>query len=75
VSGSGDDRSDQLVPFHFSTSVTTLWPLVEDVPTAVQALGDVHDTPSRVLSVEPAGSGVAWTDHLPPFHTWANGIG
>jgi hypothetical protein len=37
------------------------------MPTAVQALADVHDTPFSWLIVAPAGVGVGWTAHVLPF--------
>jgi hypothetical protein len=41
---------DQAVPFHRSASVAVR-PVAMglELPTAVQAVADVHDTPSRVL--------------------------
>jgi hypothetical protein len=37
------------------------------LPTAVQAFGDVQDTPDSKLLVEPLGAGTAWTRQLVPF--------
>jgi hypothetical protein len=38
-------------------------------PTAVQAVADVHETPSR--DAAPPGLGVEWTDQLVPFQASA----
>src|SRR5215470_11006079 len=40
-------------------------------PTAVQALGEVHDTPVNCCA-EPDGLGVGWTDHEVPFQASAS---
>src|SRR5205085_1258889 len=46
------------------------------MPTAVQALLDVHDTPPlRTLAVAPAGLGVLWIVQLLPFQTSASVTG
>jgi hypothetical protein len=37
-------------------------------PTAVQDLGDTHDTPERKLAVASAGRGVRWIVQPAPFH-------
>jgi hypothetical protein len=55
---------DQLVPFHCSASVPVL-----ELPTAVHAVLDVHDTPE---SGAPDGLGVVWIDQLVPFHCSAS---
>ena len=63
---------DQLLPFHRSASVASPPPRFVNDPTAVQDLGDAHDTPSRLLLVAPAGFGVRWIDQLLPFHRSAS---
>ncbi len=61
----------QLVPFHRSASV--LMPLGgNELPAAVQAVADVHDTPLRLLPWAPLGLGVAWMAQLVPFHRSAS---
>lgn len=60
------------VPFHRSASVTTVFG-TPDVPTAVHALGEVHDTPSRLVVTEGVGSGVDWIVYSLPFHLSASG--
>ena len=62
----------QLLPFHRSASVASTPARFVNDPTAVQDLGDVHDTPSRLLLVAPAGFGVRWIDQLVPFHRSAS---
>jgi len=64
--GWGEGATDQLVPFHDSTSVLTTSPLRSKEPTAVQAVADAHDTPSR--SAAMPGVGVGTIDQLVPFH-------
>jgi len=61
---------DQLVPFQRSAIIagSPFWLMP---PTAVQAVRDGHDTPSRVF-VAPVGLGVGWIDHLLPFQRSAN---
>jgi hypothetical protein len=41
------------------------------LPTAVQSLADVHETPFRVA----AGSGVPWIAQVEPFQVSVNGAG
>jgi hypothetical protein len=41
------------------------------LPTAVQALRDVQETPCSEPPVEPVGFGMAWTRHLLPFQASA----
>jgi len=53
----------QLVPSQASASVAEL---VKELPTAVHALADPHDTRASVLSLDPVGLGVAWTVQLVP---------
>jgi hypothetical protein len=62
----GRDWSDQLVPFQTSAISTLAPPLRTAPPIAVQAVGEVHDTPSSPLAVAPVGFGVDWTDQLVP---------
>lgn len=64
---------DHVVPFQRSTSEVV--PAGEaDSPTAVQAVGDVHDTPvSRLLSRTPAGAGTRSSDHTVPFQRSTSG--
>ena len=63
---------DQLVPFHRSASVSSLFARSVKNPTAVQDLADAHDTARRLLLVAPAGFGVRWIDQLVPFHRSAS---
>src|SRR6266536_3416652 len=55
------------VPFHHSASVLPAF----DLPAAVQAEGDVQDTPFR-LPPPCAGLGVGWMRHRVPFHRSAS---
>ena len=66
---------DQLVPFQRSTRDRPAGRLdqVENVPTAVQALAEVHDTPLSELPMSSAGSATAWTDQLFPSQRSASG--
>ena len=68
--GWGEGATDQLVPFHDSTSVLTTSPLRSKEPTAVQAVADAHDTALR--SPAMPGVGVGATDQLVPFHDSAS---
>src|SRR6516225_255156 len=63
--GSGVGWTAQEVPFHDSASVRLLTLLLSKYPTAVQTVGEPHDTLARVLGTAPAGLGVAWTAHAP----------
>jgi len=58
----------QWVPSHCSIIVFDTDALV-DVPTAVQLVGDVHDTPDSA-PVAPAGTGLEPRDQVFPFQ-WA----
>ena len=58
-------------PFQASASVRTL-PPVEELPTAVQARAELHDTSDSPLPAAPALLGVAWMRHLVPFHRSAS---
>jgi hypothetical protein len=63
----------QLLPFHRSASVLLGNEFVVAYPpTAVHAVCDVHETPPRVASVAPDGSGVDWIDQLLPSHRSAS---
>ena len=73
------DWIDQLIPFHRSANASVLRPLgdgpVVKEPTAVHAVAEMHDTPSRPTPSswpEPEGVGVAWIDQLVPFHRSTN---
>ena len=57
--GLGVAWMDQLVPFQDSASVAWVPVLPVESPTAVQAVADVHETPSRSMAVAPARFGVA----------------
>jgi hypothetical protein len=59
----------QRLPFQASASVTLLGPKLTS-PTAVQAVLDVHDTPSSSPSLEDVGLG--WIDQRLPSHRSAN---
>jgi hypothetical protein len=60
---------DQVVPFQASARVPS--ELVTELPTAVQAVGEMHDTPERELDVAPVGLGVDWIDQVVPFQASA----
>jgi len=57
----------QDVPFHRSARVTTSPELLRMLPTAVQALADVQDTPFRLVTVGPV-----WIVQVVPFHCSAS---
>ena len=65
----------QVVPSQRSASVDWAYELhdephgkmVAELPTAVQAVAEVQDTPVKALSVTPARLGVAWMAQLLPF--------
>ena len=60
----------QLLPFQRSASVLVLLvPL--DRPTAVHALGEVHETPASSLPAALAG-GIGWRLQLEPSHAAAS---
>ena len=48
---------------------------MSDSPTAVHAVGDVHDTLLRKVSlyITPPGLGVRWIVHVKPFQLSASG--
>jgi hypothetical protein len=63
---------DQLVPFQRSASVRWVPVLAVKLPTAVQAVADVHETPLSPLAVAPAGFGVFSIDQVVPFQRSAS---
>ena len=65
--GLGVARMRHVVPFHASASDRSPLP-VRELPEAVQALAEVHDTPESPLPVPPAALGVAWMRQEVPFH-------
>ena len=69
--GLGVGSTVQVVPFHFSATVKeapVVGPSELEVPTAVQAVAEVHETPSRFGLVAPVGVGVVWIVQAVPFH-------
>lgn len=60
-----------MVPFHRSASREVV-PLLYELPTAMQAVGNVHDTTERELELAPTGFGVASMVQFVPFHFSAN---
>jgi hypothetical protein len=78
--GFGVGTIDHFFPFHASASVNVWadtdcgWPASFPLllPTAVQAVAEVHDTPARVLPVVPVGLGVGTKVHVVPFHASAS---
>jgi hypothetical protein len=56
----------QAEPFQRSASVSIVEP-VRAVPTAVQAVGEVHDTAFRT-PFEVEGNGTDWIAQVVPFH-------
>jgi hypothetical protein len=72
--GAGTAWTRQLVPFHFSarfTLVSAAWPGV--LPTAVQAVADGQDTPTKPPLSVPLGSLTGWIRQRVPFHLSASG--
>ncbi len=65
----------QLVPFHRSASIAVVPEVFVQLPTAVQAVVEKHDTPPTLLAVAPVGLLGAWTDHVVPFQRSANVTG
>ena len=68
--GLGVDRMVHLFPFHRSAKERTGpdWDeVVKYAPAAMQAEGDVQDTPVRKLCTAPAGLGVGWMVQVEPF--------
>lgn len=70
--GFGTDSIFHAVPFQRSASAPTRIAVLM-VPTAVQALADVHDTLCRPAASVSAGLGVCWIFQLEPFQRSANG--
>jgi len=69
----GVDWMAHLVPFQRSAKVTGVFRLLFELPTAVQAEDEVHDTAFRKLNCAPDGLGVRWMCHLVPSHRSASG--
>jgi hypothetical protein len=44
------------------------------LPTAVQAVPEVQETPDSEVLLAPLGVGVDWTDQLDPFHASAREV-
>jgi len=65
------DSSAHFEPFQRSTSAVPALTLLAELPTAVQALGDVHEIPLRVLLA--AGITTGCTDQVVPFHFSTSG--
>ena len=61
----GLGTTDQLAPFQDSIKILVALPLVS--PTAVHAVAETHDTPSRTLTWID-GLGLGTTDQAVPFH-------
>jgi hypothetical protein len=65
---------DHIVPLQRSTNVPC-WPaLLVKLPTAAQAVLDVHDTPFSVATLAPRGLGARWIVHVAPFQTSARAL-
>ena len=64
----------QVVPFHRSATVCTTPDAECCSPVAVQADGDVHETPSRKVCTAPAGAGVLRIVHFFPSHSSVRGL-
>jgi hypothetical protein len=61
------------VPFHLSaTDVLAVISAAPVPPTAVHAVNDVQDTPSRPTWYASTGLGVDWMAHFVPFHLSAS---
>ncbi len=65
--GLGVDWRSHSVPFQRSASVTYVPELFLSSPTAMQAVDEEHDIPTRTFVVAPLGLGVDWTAHSVPF--------
>jgi len=70
--GLGEAWIRQTLPFHRSASVRPFLAFPAELPTAVQARTEVHDTARNSLEVAPAGRGVAWRRHRPPVQRSAS---
>jgi len=64
----GVDWMAHRVPFQRSPRVTGVFRLPVELPMAVQAEADLHDTAPRKLTWAPEGLGVAWIRHVTPSH-------
>lgn len=65
--------SVQAVPFHTSAKATPRGAAASSyMPTAMQLLAAVHDTPNRKLFVAPLGFGVAFIAQAVPFQLSAS---
>ena len=63
-------------PFQVSTTGRLTWPVGPYHPTAVLAVGEVHDTPcSPSMTVAPAGIAGATLVHVEPFQTASISVG
>src|SRR3954470_2805019 len=60
VPACGTVCSSQLLPFHRAASANSVPVLSTKLPTAVQALGAVHDTSSNSPVTKSAGVGTFW---------------
>jgi len=67
----GVDWICQLAPFQCSAKVV-VWLAWREYPTATHAVGDVHDTAVRNVSVASAGLGIDCRSHCRPFHCSAS---
>ena len=63
----GVDWIVQAVPFHLIANVTDPIVLVNAAPTAVHAVGNVQETPSRSLEIAAGGIGVPTLLQARPF--------
>src|SRR6266700_3252878 len=61
-------------PSHRSTRVCTVPAALCVSPVAVQAEGEMQDTPLRKLCTAPAGLGVGWMVHAVPSHRSISGV-
>jgi hypothetical protein len=59
---------DHAVPSQDSTRVTVVPAMVPALPTAVQAVAEVHDTSTRGWSWPGSVSGLGTIDQAVPFH-------
>jgi hypothetical protein len=61
------------VPFQLSAKGVYTLALLSYVPTIVQLLADVHETPVAYATFAPVGAGIDWTFHSVPFQISAKG--
>src|ERR1019366_15968 len=59
---------DHTVPFHRSASVTSVFDVLNQFPTAVQAVAELHATDVSDVPRLPVGLSVVRIDHAVPFH-------